>query len=156
MLSTIRIAIRTLARRPAITVVAVLSLATGIGVNTAVFSLVDALFLRPPAVRDPYSLALVHGWFKDSGRAILDWSDCEEIGKQTAAFSETTAHMFRGGLWRNRDEMLQLLVTVVADNYFDLLGVRPILGQLPAKNHDYTADPEPPIVLAHWFWQERD
>ncbi len=109
MLSTIRIAIRTLARRPAITVVAVLSLATGIGVNTAVFSLVDALFLRPPAVRDPYGLVLVHGWFKDSGRAILDWSDCQEIGKQTAAFSETTAQMFRGGLWRNRDEMLQLL-----------------------------------------------
>jgi predicted permease len=155
MLSTIRIAIRTLARRPAITLVAVLSLAVGIGVNTAVFSLVDALFLRPPAVRDPYALAEVHGWFKDSGMAILDWSDCEQIGAQAAAFSESTAYMRRGGLWRNGDEMTLLLVTVVADNYFDLLGVRPVIGQLPDKNHDYNADPEPPILLAHWFWQER-
>jgi predicted permease len=155
MLRTIRVAIRTLARRPAITVVAVVSLAVGIGVNTAVFSLVDALYLRPPDVRDPYALVQVRGWFKDSGTAILDWPDCEEIGRQTAAFSQATAYMRRGGLWRNGDEMTLLLVTVVADNYFDVLGVRPILGQLPDKNHDYNADPEPPIVLAHWFWQQR-
>jgi predicted permease len=155
VLSVIRISIRTLARRPAVTVVAVISLAVGIGVNTAVFSLVDALFLRPPAVRDPYALVQVNGWFKDSGMAILDWSDCEEIGRQTPAFSEATAYMRRGGLWRNGDEMTLLLVTVVGGNYFDVLGVRPILGRLPRKNHDYNADPEPPLILAYWFWRER-
>jgi predicted permease len=155
MLSTFRVAVRTLARRPAITLVAVLSLAMGIGVNTAVFSVVDALYLRPPGVEDPYTLVEIHGWFKDSGRAILDWADCEEIARQTPAFAAATAYMRRGGLWRNGDEVTLLLVTVVGGNYFDLLGVRPVLGQVPAANHDYAADPQPPVVLAHWFWQER-
>jgi putative ABC transport system permease protein len=154
MFSTIRIAVRTLTRRPALSAVAALSLAAGIGVNTAVFSLVDALFLRPPGVQDPYSLATVHGWFKDSGRAILDWSDCQEIARQTPAFSEATAYMWRGGLWRNGDEMTLLLVTVVADNYFDMLGVGAELGRLPGRNHDFEAEREPPVVLAHWFWQQ--
>jgi putative ABC transport system permease protein len=156
LFSTLRVAIRTLARRPAITVIAVLSLAVGIGVNTAVFSLVDLLFLRPPAVHDPYSLVDVRGWFKDSGSAILDWSDCQDIANQTPAFSEATAYMRRGGLWREGGgDVTLLLVTVFADNYFDVLGVRPALGRLPAKNHDYSADPEPPIVLANWFWRDR-
>ncbi|MBI4907624.1 MAG: ABC transporter permease [Acidobacteria bacterium] len=155
MFSTFRIAVRTLARRPSLTLVAVFSLAAGIGLNTAVFSLVDALYLRPPDVRNPYSLVHVNGWFKDSGSAILDWPDYEEVTKQTDAFSSVTASMRRGGLWRTGDEVLPLLVTVVAENYFDMLGVRPVIGQLPGKGHNYASDSTPPIAVAHWFWQER-
>lgn len=155
MLSTLRVALRSLTARPSVALVAILSLAAGIGVNTAVFSLVDALYLRPPDVRDPYALVFVHGWFRDSGKAILDWPDIEEISAQAPAFAETTAYMRRGGIWRNGDEITLLLVTVVADNYFDVLGVRPVLGQLPSKHHDYNSDPTPPIVLTHWFWRER-
>ena len=153
-LTTLRAAMRAIARRPAVTAVALASLAIGIGVNSAVFSVVDAMFLRPPAVRDPYSLVHIEGRFKDSGMAVLDWSDCQDIASQADAFSDATAFMRRGGLWRNGDEMTLLMVTVIADNYFDLLGVRPVLGRLPDPKRNYAADPEPPIVLAHWFWQQ--
>lgn len=152
--TTLRAAARTIVRRPTVTAVALASLAIGIGLNSAVFSVVDALFLRPPAVHDPYSLIHIEGQFKDSGMAVLDWSDCQDIASQTPAFSGATAFMRRGGLWRDGDEMTLLMVTVVADNYFDLLGVRPVLGNLPDQNRNYAADPEPPIVLAHWFWQQ--
>jgi predicted permease len=155
MFSSIKVAVRSLARRPALTVVAVASLAVGIGVNSAVFSIVDALFLRPPAVQDPNSLVYVAGHFKDSGDTIVDWSDYQEIAGQTAAFSGATAYMRRGGMWRNGDEQTLLLVNAVADNYFELLGVRPVLGQLPDPKRDYDADPEPPLVLTNWFWRER-
>ncbi len=155
LLSTIRVAIRTLARRPAITLVAALSLAVGIGVNTAVFSLVDLMFLRPPAVRDPYSLVHIMGSFKDSGPAILDWSDCLSIEQETPAFSAATAYMERGGVWRNGGDAVLVPVTVVADNYFEMLGVRPALGRLPEKGHNYHRDSEPPVILSDWFWRER-
>jgi hypothetical protein len=64
--------------------------------------------------------------------------------------------MRRGGLWRDGGGDVTLLLAIVfAGNYFDVLGVRPALGRLPEKNHDYSADSEPPIVLANWFWRER-
>jgi predicted permease len=138
-----------------VTVVAVVSLAVGIGVNSAVFSIVDALFLRPPAIRNPDNLVYVIGHFKDSGDAIFDWSDYQEITAQNTAFSGVTGYMRRGGEWRNGDEMTMLLVHCVADNYFDLLGVRPAFGQIPEAGHDYSADAEPPLILTNWFWRER-
>ena len=63
--------------------------------------------------------------------------------------------MGRGGLWRNGDETTLLLVDAVGDNYFDMLGVKPLLGQLPDAKHDYSADSEPPLVLTYWLWRER-
>jgi len=150
-----KVAVRSLLRRPAVTVVAVVSLAVGIGVNSAVFSIVDALFLRPPAIRNPDNLVYVIGHFKDSGDAIFDWSDYQEMATQASAFSGVTAFMRRGGHWRNGDEMTMLLVQCVADNYFDLLGIKPALGQIPEAGRDYSADPEPPLILTNWFWRER-
>ena len=76
------------------TVVAVLSLAVGVGVNSAVFSIVDALYLRPPAVRSPENLVHIMGRFKDSGDTILDWSDYKEIAAQTSAFSGVPSDTF--------------------------------------------------------------
>src|SRR5262249_9141838 len=105
MLSSVRIAIRSLARRPAVALVAIVSLTVGIGINSAVFSVVDAVFLRPPAVSNPDNLVEIKGHFKDSGAAIIDWSDCREIAGQSSAFYAVTASMGRGGLWRNGDEM---------------------------------------------------
>ena len=155
MLSSIRIAIRSLARRPAVATVAIASLAVGMGVNSAVFSIVDAMFLRPPAVSAPENIVEIQANFRDSGSASLDWSDIQDVSHQSSAFSAVTASMGRGGMWRNGDETTLLLVDAVGDNYFDVLGVKPALGRLPDPNHDYATDSEPPIVLAYWFWRER-
>ena len=58
--------------------------------------------------------------------------------------------MGRGGLWRNGDEMTLLLVDAVADNYFDMLGVKPVLGRLPDPKRD-AAGSEPPILMNRRF-----
>src|SRR5215467_6904407 len=101
MFSSVRIAIRSLIRRPAVITVAVVSLAIGIGLNSTVFSIVDAVFLRPPAVTAPDTLVEITGSYKDSGHAVLDWADCRAIASQIPAFASATAVMGRGGLWRN-------------------------------------------------------
>src|SRR5690349_10953034 len=120
MFGSLRIAARSLARRPGLVVAAVTSLAVGIGVNATVFSIVDAVYLRPPAIRDPGRLVVISGYFKDSGQAILDWSDCREIAGQTSVFSAVTATMGRGGLWKYGDESTLLLVNAVGDDYFEM------------------------------------
>jgi len=155
ILPSVRIAIRTLARRPAITAVAVLSLAVGIGVNSAIFSVVDTLLFREPPVRDPHSLIDIAGQFRDSGFTVLSWPDVEAIRTQTAAFSEVTAFQDRGALYRNGDERTDLLAKVVADNFFTMLDVRPQLGRFPDAGRDYSADSEPPVVISNGFWRNR-
>jgi predicted permease len=155
MFSFMRIVVRSLARRPFIAIVATGSLAVGIGVNSAVFSMVDAMFLRPPAVTDPESLVEIVGSYKDARSGVLDWFDCRDTAEQVSAFSAVTASMGRGGLWRNGDEMTPLSVEAVGDNYFQMLGVKSVLGQLPDPKFDYTAAPEPPILLTYWLWRER-
>lgn len=153
MLDSLRIAFRSLSRRPAVAGVAVLSLATGIGVNSAVFTIVDSIFLRPPAVAKPESLVEIRAEFKDGGGGILDWSDVSDIAAESGAFAAVTASMGRGGLWRNGDEMTLLLVDAVGDNYSEMLGVEPVLGQFPSVSDAAATDP--PVVLSNWFWRER-
>lgn len=154
MLGSLRIAVRSLARRPAISLVAVISLAVGIGVNSAVFSVVDA-FLRPPAVNDPYGLVTIAAHFRDSGSTIISWPDYEDIRSGTSAFSEVAAYSQRGASFRSGDENVHLRLTVASDNYFAVIGLRPMLGNVPGPNHDYAADPEPPVIVSYGFWQKR-
>ncbi len=155
MRATLRVAIRSLARRPSVPIVAIASLAVGIGVNSTVFSIVDTVYLRPPAVSDPESLVEIEGAFKDSGSAVLDWSDCLMAAEQAPAFSAVTATMRRGGNWRNGDETTALTVEAVGDNYFQMLGVKPALGELPDPQRDVAVDSDPPILLTYWFWREK-
>ncbi len=155
MFASVRIAVRSLARRPAVALVAIASLAVGIGVNSAVFSIVDALFLRPPAITNPENLVQIYGMFKATGRfGALDWADYETIASQTPAFSDVTTTMGRGGLWRHGDESTLLLVDAVGDNYFRMLGVKPLLGAIPDPK-TIASESEPPIILTYWFWRER-
>jgi predicted permease len=135
--------------------VAIVSLAVGIGVNSAVFSVVDTMYLRPPAVSEPESLVEITGDFKDSGSTVLDWSDCRDIAAQVPAFSAVTASMSRGGLWKNGEDTTELLVDAVGDNYFEMLGAKPLLGRLPDSQQAGAGDSEPPIVLAYWLWREK-
>jgi len=126
-------------------------LAVGLGVNSSVFSVVDALYLRLPAVQEPESLVEIAGHFRDSGSAVLDWADYQEIALQVPAFSATSAYMGRGGLWRNGDETTLLLVDAISDNYFEMLGIQPYLGRFERES----TEGDPPLFLTYWLWKER-
>jgi putative ABC transport system permease protein len=152
MFSSIRIAIRSLAKRRAAAGAAIVSLAVGLGVNSSVFSVVDALYLRPPAVQEPETLVEIAGHFRDSGSAVLDWADYQEIAAQVPAFSEVSAYMGRGGLWRNGDDTTLLLVDAISDNYLKMLGIQPYLGRFETAESN---EGDPPVFLTYWLWKER-
>ncbi len=155
VLDDLRYAARLLLRSPGFTLVAVATLALGIGANTTIFGVVDSLLLRPPArVAEPDRLVWL--WTSDfSGPpyGASSYPDYEEFAKQTdvlsgvAAFTPKPANLVRGG------ETRRLMTELVSGNYFDVLGVRPVLGRFFAADEGKPGEPVPVTVLSYALWQ---
>ena len=122
-----RLAVRTLVRTPVVSIVAALSLALGIGVNTAIFSLIDGLLLRTLPVKDPARLVLL----TDADGENPFWSHqvCREIDRRsqlfdgTLAWSDARLNLAQGGETRYINGLW------VSGSFFDVLGVPPLLGR---------------------------
>ncbi len=149
-----RYAIRQLARTPGFTVVAVLTLALGIGASSAIFSVVNGVLLRPLAYPQPDELVRVHELLQKFGRfsvapaTFLDWRQQNTVFAHIGAFSGTGATLV-GSTGAER-----LAGGLVSWDMFDLLQVTPALGRT------FSADEAVPgkdtvIVLSHRMWQQR-
>jgi putative ABC transport system permease protein len=159
VIQDLKYGMRVLRKNPAFTIVAVLVLALGIGANTAIFSVVNAVLLRPLAFRDP--ARLVHVWhvpppksfpgmtrFSVSAANYLDWQRQNDVFQEMAIFSGSSMNLTGGG----KPEFVQ--AATVSAGFFSVLGVEPMLGRAfrpgedqPGHNHE--------VVLTHAFWQSR-
>ena len=149
----IRYAIRMLAKNPGITALAVLALALGIGANTAIFSLVNAVLLRPlPGVTDADQLVQFERLQR--GRVMynfgypdyLDYRDQNQSFSGLAAHCATPVSLTGGTTERIRGDL-------VSGNYFSVLGVKPALGRLLFPEDDLTPGAHPVAVLSYDLWQ---
>jgi putative ABC transport system permease protein len=151
MLQDIRYALRMLRKTPTVTVVAVLSLALGIGANTAIFSLLNALMLRTLAVEDPQQLVSLN----PDGLSLPMF---EEIRRHQHVFSNM--FLSRGGALQNIEANGAKFpggVDQVDGDYFSTLGVQPLIGRLIAPS-DLALDSGSPAavaVIGYRCWQER-
>lgn len=154
----LRFAVRLLVRQPLFTLTAVLSIAIGIGANTAIFTAVNGLLLASPeGVAD-------HARLVDIGRT-RDGRGFDTVGYQTYADVRDRAAGFAGILGYTLEPRPLSLSSgggaegifgqQVSDNYFEVLGVRPFLGRLFATGDDKLGVKNPIIVLSHQFWQRR-
>ncbi|HSR66686.1 MAG TPA: ABC transporter permease [Acidobacteriota bacterium] len=152
----IRFALRTFAKRPGFTLTAVLTLALGIGVNTAVFNIVNAVLLRPLPVEQPGRLATVFATgASGTNYGTHSYSDYRDLSAQVEAFSSMTAYslMFGNLQWQGRTE---LLIGEIADcNYFEVMGLNLRLGRGFRSDECVAEGASPVAVLGHAFWQER-
>jgi putative ABC transport system permease protein len=152
----VRYALRQLRKSPGFTVVAVLTLALGIGANSATFSVVDAVLLRPLPFHDPSRLVVVKP--TEPGRS-------DDIGVSYPAFLDWRLqnHVFEGlSVFREDDftltgstEPVHLRGAVVSANMFSLLGVPPAMGRDFTSEEDKPNSTALPIVLSHSLWQDR-
>jgi predicted permease len=153
MLHDLRYALRLLVKSPAFSAVALLSLALGIGANTAIFSLVNAILLKPVPVDEPGRLAAVFTTdARNPGNLPLSHLNYKDLRDQNQVFTGMTAFTFAQLNWSTgSEESEQIPAQVVAGNYFSLLGVHPSLGRgfLPEED----AKPTPVAVLSHGFWE---
>lgn len=152
LMQDLRYGVRTLSKTPSFTIVALLTLALGIGANTAIFSFVDAVLLKPLPYADAGRIVRVlekppmgerNGI---SALNYLDWKNQNSVFEYMTAFTDPVATLTGKG------EPVQLRIGAVAPDYFKIFGVHTVLGRplvagedQPGKNHV--------VVLSHAVWQ---
>jgi predicted permease len=153
LLKDIRYALRWMARSPGFSAVAILSLGLGVGVNTAMFSLVDSLLFRPLPVASPETLVDVFTTGGDGDEyATSSYLDYLDLKAQNTVFTDMIGYSPMMAPLSLGDRSRIALGQVVTSNHFSMLGVQPLLGRLLVP-----ADDEPGaarvVVLSHRMWQ---
>ena len=158
LIQDIRYGVRVLCKSPAFTIVAVLTLALGIGANTAIFSLVDWLVLRPLPIERPSQVVFLQKSWKDGSSATaFSYPDFERIRQQTSGvFADATAiQMFQmDGLSVDRKSE-PLWSSYVTGNFFSLMGIKPELGRLILPSEGAVAGADPVLVISYSYWKSR-
>ncbi|HJS74523.1 MAG TPA: ABC transporter permease, partial [Vicinamibacteria bacterium] len=156
ILQDLRYASRTLLKKPGFTLVAVASLALGIGLNTTIFSVVNAVLLKRMAVQDPGRLVEVYSSpTEEFPYVTISYPDYRDLQDGADAFEGLAAYAFVRGIL-SRDGKSELVMgEVVSGNYFDVLGVEPQLGRAFLPEEDETEGSHPVVVVSHGFWQRR-
>jgi predicted permease len=148
----LRYAVRTARHNPGFALVAVLTLALGIGANTAIFSVVDAVLLRPLPYRAADRLVTIGSSVVEGGTLeaamALSYPDYQDIGKLTDAVSGIAAYSTERYSLTNRGEPRDVQVTRATSGLFAVLGVAPAVGRAftPDETHD------PVAVISHALW----
>jgi predicted permease len=147
--------LRGIARNPGFSAIVIATLALGIGANTAIFSVVHGVLMRPLPYKAPEGLVILHQAAprigEDSfGFSVPDFSDFRE---KTRAFSTLSEYHSMWFILLGRPEPERVQTGVVSDNFFDTLGVKPLLGRafLPGEDKQGAA---PVLLLSYSFWQK--
>ena len=155
LLQDLRYSVRTLVERPGFTVVAVLTIALGVGGTTAMFGVVDAVLLRPLPYAEPDRLVML--WTRTPGgpQAAASWPEFVDWREQSHSFADMA-------VWRGQSVSLtggaepeRVVGAFVSDRFFPLLGARPALGRTFTAEETDPATARPVAVLGHGLWQRR-
>ena len=162
-MSNLRLALRTLFKTPFVTAVAILSLALGIGANSAIFSLFNQLLLRPLPVRAPSELVnLTAPGPKPGSQNCGQAGDCDvvfsypmfrDLEKAQTPFTGIAAHSGFGANLAYQGRTLEADAVLVSGSYFPVLGVQPALGRLLTPDDDRTPGGHFVVVLSHAYWR---
>jgi len=161
VLQDLRYAVRTFRRQRAFTAIAVLTLAVGIGANTAIYSVVDATLLRTLPFKEPDRLMRVSltapGMHGGPPRSDMVWSYPKyEAFRDNQQVFEITA-IYRSGTFNltGTDEPERLQGEIVSASYFPVLGINGDVGRTFAPEEDVTPEKDLVVVLSHSLWQRR-
>ncbi|HVE79875.1 MAG TPA: ABC transporter permease, partial [Gemmatimonadaceae bacterium] len=164
-MGNLKLALRTLAKTPFVTAVAVLSLALGIGANSAIFSLFDQILLRPLPVHEPERLVNLGApgpkpgsqWCGQAGDCdlVFSYAMFRDVERAQTPFTGIAAHFIFGTNLAFRGQTLNGDGVMVSGSYFPVLGLRPALGRLLTPADDQTVGGHYVAVLSHAYWQNQ-
>ncbi|MGH9884863.1 MAG: ABC transporter permease, partial [bacterium] len=150
----IRLAFRRARKRPGFTFVAVLSLTLGIGANSAVFSLVNAILLRRAPIPQPERIVEIYQRQTDFPYAPFSYPDYVDFRRATAGtFSQVSMSQFTIAARDVGDHVESLMGELVNGDYFPLLGLRAHAGRLLGREDDVTPGGHPVVVLSYDYWR---
>jgi len=162
----IRLAFRTLFKAPFVTIIAIISLALGIGANAAIFSLFNAIILRSLPVQEPSRLVnLLSPGPKPGSQSCNNAGGCDEVfsypmfrdleQKTTSAFAGVAAHRLFDANLAYKGQTEKGDGVLVSGSYFPVLGLRPTLGRLLDPSDDRAPGQSNVAVLSHSYWKNR-
>ena len=162
ILQDVRYALRGLRKSPGFAIIAVLTLALGIGANTAIFTVVNAVFFHPIPVQDPKNLVEI---FTVDQRRFLglgnnnnfpnSWPNAQDIQKRAQSFSGITIYTFSPVSMTVNGQPDQYVAQLTSGNFFDVLGVQAAMGRTFRPEEDKEPGAGPVIVLNHGFWERK-
>ena len=155
LLQDLRYGIRTLAKRPAFTLVAIATLALGIGASTVIFTVVDAALLRGLPYKEPDRL--YHLWERkptqEFSKREMSYPDYQDY-QQNSVFEGLAAYTGGGAILTGLGEPEQIAAPRVSANFFSVLGVEPLIGRTFQSGEDTPNGPRV-TVLTYAYWQRR-
>ncbi len=153
LLQDLRLATRRLLKRPGFTLIAIVSVGIGIGANTAIFSLVNAVMMRKAPLDRPGELVDLYKTLPGFTHGPLSFPDLRDLQDETtdvfagvAGFRLALAQTDLGGSFES------LVGELVTGNYFSLLGIRAQLGRTLLPSDDVAPGAHPVVVLSHDYW----
>src|SRR5919198_896304 len=155
-MTDLRYALRQLAKSPGFTAVAILTLALGIGANTAVFSLINGLLVKPLPYRDPSKLVLLWERFGAQGLERIPMSPPEYLDyeKEAQSFAQIAAFDYRSFNMSSGSVPERISGAVVSPSVFPLLGVEPIIGRTFAQEEQGEGHDDV-VVISERLWKRR-
>jgi predicted permease len=150
LLQDLRFALRMLRKSPGFTIVAVLTLALGIGANAAVFGVLNALILRPVKLPEEESLYAIERTSDKAG--YLSYPDYLDLRDRNRSFDSLAAYNITQVGLDTGENASRAWVYEVSRNYFDALGIQPYLGRLIHPSDEHGPNSAPYIVLTYAFW----
>jgi predicted permease len=157
LVQDVQYGVRTLAKNPAFTLVAMATLALGIGANTAMFSLLDQVVLRLLPVSHPEQLVIVretgNHYGNSYGANTVSWPMFEDLRDNNQVFSGMFSRFPATVTIGHGDRVAQIPAELVSGSYFPILGVGAALGRTIAPDDDAVPDSRPVVVLSYSFWR---
>ena len=156
----VRYGLRMLGKNPGFTAIAILTLALGIGANTAIFSILNQVLLRRLPVRNPNELVILkspgpkrgHVWSDGDDSEIFSYPLYKSLAKNTSVFDGVIARYEFAASIASHGQTDRGSGELVSGNYFDVLGVRPALGRVLTLADDDVSGAHPVLVLSHGYW----
>jgi putative ABC transport system permease protein len=157
MLQNLRLALRLLAKSRGFTAVAVVTLAVTIGVNSAIFSLIDGALLRPAVPFKPEEVVCIFTGSRDAKRSFRQFSyaEFEVLRESNSVFSDVAAVNFNYVSIGGEMELRRTMAFMVSDNYFSLMGARPTAGRFFTAQETRPNASERVVVASYAIWQRQ-
>jgi putative ABC transport system permease protein len=155
LLQDIRYALRLWRRRPGFALVAILTLALGIGANTAMFSIVNAVLLRP--LPYPHSERLMSVWVRTASfpRGLLSYNEYQEVRKQSGSIESLGLFLGQSVNLTGVDEPQRLVGIFASGSFFEVLGLRAERGRLFTEDESAPGSVQSVVVITHQLWRQR-
>src|SRR5690348_2469955 len=151
----LRFALRSLRRQPALTAIAVITLALGIGANTAIFSVINGVLLKPLPYREPNRLVMLWETLPGGDRPLVSYPNYLDWRQRQRAFEDIAAYNpFPGFTMTGQGDAQDVNGSLVTGNYLQLLGIHAALGRLITPTDDSPGAARV-VVLRHGFFQSR-